>query len=44
MIDVMVAARALQERGRPLGDDRLGVEPALMACRRPGPAVLAGPR
>nr|WP_239029214.1 helix-turn-helix domain-containing protein [Pseudonocardia acidicola] len=37
-------ARALQERGRPLGDDRLDVELALMACRWLGRAVLATPR
>ncbi|WP_370287737.1 PucR family transcriptional regulator [Nocardioides sp.] len=34
--------RALAERGRDLGADRLEVELALIACRWLGPAVLAG--
>jgi DNA-binding PucR family transcriptional regulator len=33
--------RALQARGRPLADDRLDVEMALLACRWLGSGVLA---
>ena len=32
--------RAEEIRGRPVGDDRLGVELALLACEQLGPGVL----
>lgn len=35
--------RALEARGRPLGDERLDLELALVACRWLGPAVLSSP-
>jgi DNA-binding PucR family transcriptional regulator len=36
--------RAIQRRGRPIGDDRLDVELALLVCQRFGAAVLRSER
>lgn len=36
--------RAIDRRGRPIGEDRIDVELALLACHHFGGAVLAGPQ